>query len=676
MFNLYKRYKVVYTARSARRFWEEKRDTAFFVEKYGLGEAELERRRSRRRMGRQGKKRAWLEELSSGKIDGVVSEMHFSALNEPGAGSQDATIFSRSGEPTKISSDSLPIDGAPNQLLVMRIPPNLGRRSIEEELATCTGFKYLALGEAHANKGFYAIGWGVFEDAESASEAKTKFLDHPVVRENNLQLDLALRGVQIKFRSAPSGSGRLQRLAKDLKQAKATLRHVEAEDRELLWREVQLEDEDRQAIDTDASAEIEKRVYQEMGMKRWYDPSAEAEDDALMQIHENTRNLVSDEERAEVREAIKKQLDLHLDILREVYHCDYYSSTICDFAEELDRRARAHFRRVYPQGESEADREGREHGGGGGGEDGPNMGEEQWAENLDRKHALLLNLPSVDIAEYGGVDLDQLMLELATPFTRQDDKEKYRCIVEVVNTAAAPADEGGPPATKTCDKLFRALVFVQKHVCNKHKDVVERELGEARRDDILYLNNYVRDPTRVMPPLSGGSGDANAPGAGRGGRANGHGRRGPANWDDAAGQEASGRMGLIRMGASTYHENAGRDGGRRRSASPPLRNGRGGGRNPRGARGGGPDNDVVAGPPIHLGSGAPPPPLHLRLGNVVEAESSSPMAPPAAAEPLPPAPRPLDPRAARGAAARSYQDLDTSGGGGGDGAGEVMELEY
>lgn len=682
MFNLYKSYKVVYTARSARKFWEEKRDVPFFVEKYGIGEKDVQRRRQRRRRGRMGRKKAWFEELRSNKIDGVTSEMHFQALGEPRS-STDTTIFSRSGEPISITSDSLPIEPCPNQLLIMRIPPSLSRRSIEEELSTYPGFQYLALGEAHANKQYYAIGWGVFAQEEDAIVARTKLMNSTVVQQNKLQLDIAVRGAQVKFRSAPSGSGRLPRLAKDLQQAKHLLQWLEQEDCDLLWpADEGLDEYNREAVHTSASSVIEKRVFENLNMRRYFDPSVETENDVLSQIAGGSRSIESEEERAEIRLSIKKQLDFHLDILREAYHCDYYSSTICDFAEELARRSRAHFRRVYPAGESEVDREGRENIQRHGGEDGPNMGEEQWAENLDRKHALLMGLPTVDIEDHGGVDVNKLMLELATPFTQEADKEKHRCIVEVIN----PAHEKDPsaPATKTCDKLFRALVFVQKHVCNKHKDIIERELGDSRKEDILYLNNYIRDPTRVMPPLSGSSAPANE------GRQRGGGRCPAASnavpyhaqvhhsWDDPAAMVApmeGTRMGLIRMGPSTFSSDAPRGGrgGRRRSASPPARgsNGRHSFSERERPRGGQP-------PPIHLGGGPAPPPLHMRLGGMAEnglASGGAAGSAFAAAEPLPPPPRPLDPRAARGRDVRSYQDLDTNGAGG-DGSGEVMELEY
>lgn len=710
MFNLYKRYKLVYTARSARKFWEDKKDVAFFIEKYGVGPDEVARRIQRRRRGRQGKKQVWLDELRSGKLDGINFQMHFAPSRSGRGATKDAegdessmhTIFSRSGDPIKIASDSLPIEPCPNQLLIMRIPPTLARSNIERALSDCPGFQYLAVGEAHANKHYFAIAWAVFDTPENTSEAKSKMLDNPIVQDNSLQLDVAARGAQVKFRTAPSGSGKIRRLARDYKQSRDVVRFVEKEDREALWPENvanELDEADRNAIYTDATSEITRRVIEALDLRPHFAPG-EDEDEALLQIADGMRDFSSYDEEEDVRRSIEKGLDFHLDLLREVYNCDYYSSTICDFPEEIERRARAHFRRCYPNGETEAEREGRDTG-----EEGQNMGEEQWAENLDRKHALLIGASSVDIEEQGGVDIDKLCLELAIPFTRQDDKEKHRCIVEVPNTSV-----GVEGATKPCDKLFRALIFVQKHVCNKHKDLIEQELG-TRREDIAYLNNYIRDPTRVMPPLTG-----SLPSGGGGGKSNGQAAQ--AALSGYGSGDSYG--GVMRLGATTFAPAKGsggsRRGGRRRSVSPPARNG--GARlserlgamtqeNPppihMGAALGLGGASTMAGPPLHLrlGSqnpfGLPSPPVNALTvggggggggrgrggskgaastqtnGGAASGDVMSPSGANAAShEPLPPPPRPLDPRAQRGQQ-RSYQDLDT---GGGDGQGDVMDLQY
>lgn len=52
------------------------------------------------------------------------------------------------------------------------------------------------------------------------------------------------------------------------------------------------------------------------------------------------------------------------------------------------------------------------------------------------------------------------------PHVKQEDEGKYRC--------------------KTCNKLFKANAFVQKHIATKHGELV-KSLDEVRLNDSCYL---------------------------------------------------------------------------------------------------------------------------------------------------------------------------------------------
>lgn len=80
----------------------------------------------------------------------------------------------------------------------------------------------------------------------------------------------------------------------------------------------------------------------------------------------------------------KKELDLVLDLLRTVYHCDYYLGLHCDFAEELVRRSAYHVRRQEASDEEQNDA--------------------SWMDHLDKKIALLLDPAAT--AELGAIDKD------------------------------------------------------------------------------------------------------------------------------------------------------------------------------------------------------------------------------------------------------------------------------
>src|SRR5882762_120667 len=97
--------------------------------------------------------------------------------------------------------------------------------------------------------------------------------------------------------------------------------------------------------------------------------------------------------------------------------------------------------------------------------------DERWLDWLDSKVALLVNRDGVDPRAYGGKNYDELgfifyrsfdmvlmicyseLSKAVEPFMKQEDEGKYRC--------------------KTCQKLFKATSYVEKHIANKHPELVK-----------------------------------------------------------------------------------------------------------------------------------------------------------------------------------------------------------
>ena len=95
--------------------------------------------------------------------------------------------------------------------------------------------------------------------------------------------------------------------------------------------------------------------------------------------------------------------------------------------------------------------------------------DERWLEWLDSKVALLINRSGVDPRDYGGksyeeyvsvvlkivvsADCTRELSKAAEPHIKQEDEGKFRC--------------------KTCQKLFKATSFVEKHIANKHPELVK-----------------------------------------------------------------------------------------------------------------------------------------------------------------------------------------------------------
>ena len=152
--------------------------------------------------------------------------------------------------------------------------------------------------------------------------------------------------LRIQILSETFGSAR--RLWKDLEQARALLAKLEQEDRDdtlstsgaaTSTSDAKVEGDD--SIDGDApklpeeyalsaSSLIEERCDLILGQTLA---------SATEAIPEDAEMTVSGDELDQVRKVIKKHLDLHLDCLKEVYHCDYYHGCIKDYPEELVRKA-------------------------------------------------------------------------------------------------------------------------------------------------------------------------------------------------------------------------------------------------------------------------------------------------------------------------------------------------
>jgi hypothetical protein len=562
LYEKYQEYRIAHSRKLMKQFWEAHKTDKWFVEKYGIDEESVMKRNMRRRKGREGRKKIWLQELNEGKLDKVC----WDAKEEtPGS----IVTYSRTGEEEVIEGgETINIAPEPNQVLVRQMPAEVDRDEVEEALLEEPGFQYLALAEPHPNKRWGRVGWAVFDSAEDLQETVDR-LSAKTIGGQKLVFEITSRPAQAKLKIAPELASSPKRLAQDLQQAKELVEMLQKEDKDVLWKDGS-EDE---TIQVDAVSKIERRCS-EINL---FIEGTEEESDA--------RHL-----------ALKKTLDLHLDLLRQVYHCDYYSSLLCEFPEELVRRSPKHVRRLSTREEAAG-------------------GEKSWATNLDTKHKLLMRPNDNVIEELGGTSLEKAMMELVMPYSQADSEEKHRCLVMVNG--------------KECAKPFKAQIFVQKHVLNKHKDFVEG-IAKDTVQSITYFNNYVRDPQRVMPQMS--TTPATTGTNGRDGT-NGHGPMHMPSLSSRishdAGSSYNGGGGpgyqarLIRMGGLTSASDRGR-----RSLDEPAATS-----------------------------------LGMRMNIAPSSKALK-------AEPLPSNPRPLDPRAAH--APKRYEDLDA---GGGPESGEI-DLEY
>ena len=73
---------------------------------------------------------------------------------------------------------------------------------------------------------------------------------------------------------------------------------------------------------------------------------------------------------------------------------------------------------------------------------------------------------------YATHDLCRELSRVAEPYIKQEDEGKFRC--------------------KTCQKLFKATSFVEKHIANKHPELVKS------LDDVYSVLHYTEALTDIF----------------------------------------------------------------------------------------------------------------------------------------------------------------------------------
>lgn len=339
----YQAYRREHKLRQLWSFFLAHVDEAWFREKYDP-DAELHEQRAERRRAGLGDVSDWIRELEQGQLDAACMDL----IEEHAQDRPLYTVTSRSGVREHFDAEALPIPpDTEHTLLVRAWPSDLPRSALEAHLRTFPGFRYVAMLEPMAQRHWQRTGIAVFEpdvDVRAALSA----LDGR--RFGTFQLHLAMvdRPSNGRVRFAPAVTQTAERLTHDAEQARRLVRH---------W-----------AGDDAALCAIDARLAH-LGLD----------------VHHAEEDVRRDSVRRRLMQR-KKQLDWTLDLLRTVYHCDYYLGLQCDFAEELERRSFFHVRRPWPASDDQQDA--------------------AWCGHLDAKIALLLD-PATASVPLGRIDKDR-----------------------------------------------------------------------------------------------------------------------------------------------------------------------------------------------------------------------------------------------------------------------------
>ncbi|KZT35530.1 hypothetical protein SISSUDRAFT_1025265 [Sistotremastrum suecicum HHB10207 ss-3] len=447
-------------------------------------------------------------------------------------------------------SDEVSVLPEGNEVMIRTIPPDIGRVKLEDACSTVAGFVHLALGDPLQKRNFYRAGWIKFQDDADMERAIAE-LGEKKLDGFKLHVTNSTRPFVSKLRTTPEVASRPARIEKDLAQVKQLVAILEAESAKL-----------RRFAPPKSALPTSKDAKEPNGVKK-----EEADGDRPEEVKEEDIDL-ADESQIEPdppetgSEAIERRvekivselqehqtpaeldsgvgfdtkkaaiaLDLYVAYVRSAFNACYYCAAITDHVEELQRKCVKHVRKPLSEKAVEeiaAAREKAKQQGedvemaqevksddakpeeqAGDGEEATQekdkeqvkekekenkdksaenrewkRNDERWIDWLDQKVALLINRDGVDPRDYGGKNYDEELSKAVEPHIKQEDEGKYRC--------------------RSCNKLFKATAFVEKHVANKHPELV-RQLEE-----LPYFNNFALDPHRIQafsypPPPVGNS---------------------------------------------------------------------------------------------------------------------------------------------------------------------------
>ncbi|KAI0693827.1 hypothetical protein BC835DRAFT_1352352 [Cytidiella melzeri] len=566
----WEKYKKEFAAQQLQRMFEHHRKSPWFAEKYDPSPEFGQLRARVRKEGWRGLLNAFLADVEIGKYDPDLNEpepvplspslkpetatngdaVHINGTDSGGAapeeskpsvstddtmqfnvepddegGDQDAARGDTNGNARQSSDSRRPADRGEeisippegNQVMIRTIPPDIGRIKLEDACTKIPGFVYLALGDPLQKRNYYRAGWIKFKDDADMSSVMMQLTDRKI---EGFKLHVAhiIKPFTSRIRYAPEVASKPDRMAKDL--ANARMLATRLEDEAASLRQLQTRSNTNGTTDnadgleqpdthmSDANEDHEDPEPKERGSE-----AVERRVEKIMADLRDQGLLDANNEKAMEEKRTVIALDLYLAYLRSAFNACYYCAVITDHVEELQRKCVKHVRKPLSkalmqeikaaeaqkaeqdakngeEGDKEGDKE----------KDVPSKektegrdwkrNDERWLEWLDSKIALLINRDGVDPRNYSGKNYDEELSKAAEPHIKQEDEGKFRC--------------------KTCQKLFKATSFVEKHIANKHPDLVKS------LEEIPYFNNFALDPHRIQPfthppQPTGGAGQAPPP---------------------------------------------------------------------------------------------------------------------------------------------------------------------
>ncbi|TFK28692.1 hypothetical protein FA15DRAFT_584107 [Coprinopsis marcescibilis] len=550
----WEKYKKEFAANQLQVMFDHHKKSPWFAEKYDPNPDFAALRTRVRKDGWKGRLNNFLLDLEAGKFDPDLNEPRDESMspvkdtvNGESAENNAAPVAGDDSKPAggdddmqfNIDADEEPVDhdgarpeangkGASNkkqdnrgdeiavppegnQVMIRTIPPDIGRVKLEEACSKLPGFIYLALGDPLQKRNFYRAGWIRFRDDADMTAVMAE-LNEKKIDGFKLHVNHNMKPFVNRIRYAPEVASRPERLEKDLANAKKLASILEDEAGKLRATKVSTSKTengtgtvDDQQTDAPMSA-VETEDDDPEPKERGSDAVERRIEIAMAELRDQGLVNVNDEQAYDAKKTIVS-LDLYLAYLRAAFNTCYYCSVTTDHVEELQRKCVRHLRKppVEEQVKAVENRTDKDKSKDDNSADKPlekekkdnktandkkeGRNDDRWLEWLDSKIALLINRDGVDPRDYGGKSYEEELSKAVEAHIKQEDEGKFRC--------------------KTCQKLFKATTFVEKHIANKHAELVKQ------LDEIPYFNNFALDPHRIQPfahpPPNAGTGNNQPP---------------------------------------------------------------------------------------------------------------------------------------------------------------------
>ncbi|GAA5889732.1 hypothetical protein JCM8208_001116 [Rhodotorula glutinis] len=509
----------------------------WFDEKYGVGPAREGERRDRRvKVERARRVGEWVERADKGEFDGLTfdfdEELARKPRIQPNAATQQAAALptgsstnGASASPERqpdvdlpaapaASASPVPVAAAtatvelqpsspefvvlpprPEVLAVQNVPPTVAYKELEAVFAAFPGFVRLALSEPLLNFDFARTGWAIFQSAADAAAALKSVQTAPAAvetGENKLAPtasgDVDMSAAAHLASPAPSGDGVVaaadpangahpsasstsayllaasSAMPFDLCAPGALVALLEAHEVRVRATPAAFCAPSRVTADLEGALKVVREAERRLecdgqaveGRKgsEWIEEK-KAQLARELEERKEREGMGAPAHRIALAEVTKRTLDLALSYLREAHDVCYYCCATTESPEQLLELCPRHVRRC-----DEFRNERRLNN------------ELDFVQSFDEHVPLMQDTSALDIRDLGALSRDEELYRLASPHLKQEEEGKFRC--------------------KTCNKLFSARKFVEKHIGLKHPEL----FGDAL-DEVAIFNNYVLDPLRL-----------------------------------------------------------------------------------------------------------------------------------------------------------------------------------